>query len=629
MSKSSTNKTQSEIKSKIEAIKKINDSPTKNVTDTYDLFKTKVSSDSGAIGRTIDDFTDKTKAKKTEVSNVLSNILDTVEGFLGTKDSNSNDSPLVEKKLIRYAKDSASLTLKSAKQIVMDSVQNKLFAGDDVCGVNNNMPENIVEISPKEFDFLDMLKIAPDTTLGSIMYESDVETGFIKMNKEFYDTFDDGEYSFTKKDGDELFKLVWDETLQKYIVSGLTETTTISVANFIREYYSSIEQVDIEGVLKQAMLLTIQGDGSETESFNIKMDWLNRLLDKIFSICGNKQTDENLNQNDINLIDDDEIDLNWYFNFDDVEGIDLDDEDARRRRVLKFKSCGNFETQIDESNIEDFVYFIDKQTNDNIEDIITTTLNSVAVEASEDSGNKFNINDLEISLDFKYILNTAKALVAGVISPKYFFPIVVAYKSLKGVNLSADEILKELKNMFFDIIKGLFWTFIQNIWGFIKRDLLNFLQDTATTILKNKLKRYKSILASLISLLQQILNMGIQSCEEIFDAILSVIEGALSSKTNMTIPSVLLSFSDQLPGYSTDRAYMNIVEKLTASGINMEPLYGVENKTHTLVKSIIDGNSEEIDNNSYVKISLKQTVIPSGPGGAVITPLVSGVGKLF
>jgi len=628
MGKSKAKQTQSKVKSKIEAIKKINDSPTQTIGDTFDIFKTKTSLENGAIARKVDDYKDKTKAKKTEVTNVLSSLLDTVEGFLGT-DENSNDSPLVQKKLVRYAKDSASDTLKSAKQILMDAVQNKLFAGDNVCGVNNEMPEDLIEISPKEFDFFDMLKIAPDTTMGSIMYETDVDTGFIKMNKEFYNTFDNGTYSFTKNDGDELFNLSWDDTLQKYYITGLTQTTGVTVANFIREYYSTIEQVDIDTTLKQAMSMTIQGDGTESETYIIRMDWLNRLLDKVFSICGQKQTDENLNQNDVNLIGEEEIDLDWYFNFDDVEGIDIDDEDARRRGVLKFESCDNFETPIDKSHIEDFVYFINKEAVTNSEDMVSSTLNSIATEAADDSDDKFSVNDLEISLNFKYILNTAKALVAGVISPKLMFPIVVSYKSLKGLELSADEILKQLKNLFFEVIKNIFWKFLQGIWDFIKRDLLKFLQDTAITILTNKLKRYKSILSALISLLEQVLNTDLQSCEEIFEAILSVIEGALSSKTNLPIPSVLLSFSDQLAGYSTDRAYMNVVEKLSAAGVDMEPIYGVENKTHSLVKSVIDGNSEEIDDNSYVKIALKQTIIPSGPGGAVITPLVSGVGKLF
>jgi len=620
-----SDKTQSKILSKIEAIKQIKSNPTKSVDNAYDLIKKDLPSQNGMIARKIDDFNNPIKAKKTQVSNVLENLLKTVEGFLGDN-KNSKDKPAVQKKLIRYAKESASNTLKSGKQIILDAVQNNLFAGDGVCGSNNSMQVNTMEISPKEFDFLDMLKIEPTSTTGGIMYETDQPKGFIKMNREFYTAFNSPSgYRFTTNSGNTLFDIHWEDGLQKFIVTGLTGTTGLTVTDFISDYYHTIEQVDTENVLKQAMLMCIQGDGTEPQSYVIKMDWLNRLLDKLFSICGKASTDKPLNQNAANQIVEDEVDLQWYFDFDDVEGIDIDEEDARHRRVLKFKDCDNFEISMDKSHIEDFVYFYDKN---NIEDTITNTINNIATEASQESGERFSINDLEISLNFKYILNAAKALVAGIISPKIFFPIVVVYKSIKGLNLNASEILQKLMNLFYEIIKNIFWKFLQNLWGFIKKDLLNFLIETAKTILINKLKRYKTILTALLTLLTNLLNGLPQSCEDLFGLILSVIQNAISSKTKLPIPGILMSLSGQLPGYSTDRAYMNITERLQAAGIDMEPIYGKTNQTHALVKSIIDGNSEEIDTNSYAEIVLMPTILASGPGGTVIGPgLVKGRGK--
>ena len=125
------------------------------------------------------------------------------------------------------------------------------------------------------------------------------------------------------------------------------------------------------------------------------------------------------------------------------------------------------------------------------------------------------------------------------------------------------------------------------------------------------------------------LETGIGSCEEIFNTILNTIEAAINSRVKIPVPGLLLSLSDGLPGYSTDRAYMNVVEHLDAMGINTGPIYGSPNKLLYAIKGMIDGNSEEIDNNSFIKIALKPSIIPAGPGGAVISPLVVGVGKLF
>ena len=100
----------------------------------------------------------------------------------------------------------------------------------------------------------------------------------------------------------------------------------------------------------------------------------------------------------------------------------------------------------------------------------------------------------------------------------------------------------------------------------------------------------------------------------------------------MSVPSVLLVLSEGLPGYSQDRAYMNIMERLEASGVPTGPLYGESNDIGSIVKSIVDGHTEEEDQNSFVKIVLHGGVLPGPPlaGGAVIPPgIISGVGKKF
>lgn len=88
--------------------------------------------------------------------------------------------------------------------------------------------------------------------------------------------------------------------------------------------------------------------------------------------------------------------------------------------------------------------------------------------------------------------------------------------------------------------------------------------------------------------------------------------------------------SDKLPGYSQDRAFMNIIERLESAGINTGPIYGESSNLSSLVKSIIDGNIEEMDQNSFVKITLQGGILPGPTGGVVIPPgIISGAGKLF
>jgi hypothetical protein len=132
--------------------------------------------------------------------------------------------------------------------------------------------------------------------------------------------------------------------------------------DFFDDYFSSITFPDISGVTKSAMLLTIQGDKTESLDFNVSLNKLDRLLNKLFAICG-QQTNRNSikNQNPTDLFDENEEDIESYFDFDNTDEVDFEAEDARIRGVLKFVDCDNFEIPVNKNNIEDFVYFVQKR----------------------------------------------------------------------------------------------------------------------------------------------------------------------------------------------------------------------------------------------------------------------------
>jgi len=101
-------------------------------------------------------------------------------------------------------------------------------------------------------------------------------------------------------------------------------------------------------------------------------------------------------------------------------------------------------------------------------------------------------------------------------------------------------------------------------------------------------------------------------------------------KGPITVPSVLLFAADLSSGYSKERAFLNITERMSSAGIPTGQLFGEDNDLLTMVKSVLDGHTEEEDANSFVKIVLKGGVLPGPTGGAVIPPaVISGVGKKF
>jgi len=630
------------VKSKIDAIKKINDNPSVLTDSLYDKYLKDLPSTDELFGKKTDDFLKKRISKKQNHQNIFEQMIDLVDTFINKGDTNkpigefkrTNKSienlKIGKQKIKKHALTAANRTLDNSKTIVLDNVSKIFFAGDGICGTNQTFVIDDITISPKEIDFLNILTMNPDNGIGKIVYEPlKTTTDKIKFDRELYKLFVPSEtiYNFISLNNNSLFDIKFKSDTQKYVVSGLQYE---AFNTFFDEYYTSITFPDIEHIIKTSMLFTIQGDGSETTLFNKSLDKLERLLQKLMSVCGNQTKRDVLqNLNPIDLFDETDEDIEYYFNFDDVEGIDLDAEDARRRGVLKFRDCNNFEVPKNTTMIEDFIYFSEK---DNIVTTLDNILNRVATDAYEKSDSTISLENFKLSMMNMFILNIPKAIISSILTPKIFLPIVIAYKAIKNIITDIDiyDLMKKLSKLFYSIIKDLFWFFIREFWKLIKPELIKFLSILVAKIIKNKNKRYLVIVTALIALLTRILQNGIDNCADLFDAVLVTINAALSAPRPFNIPGILLGLSHYLPGYSEDRAILNIMERVEASGISLGPIYGEPNKLVDLIASIVKGNSEEMDSNSFIAVSNQEITIPTPVGPITIPPgLLSSSGKLI
>ena len=622
--------TKARLQSKLEVIKKINDDPNSLVDSLSDKLLKDLPSTEQLFGKKLDDFLNKAKRKKENKKDIFGDLIEIAEGFLSSgKKVESSDKLLAKGRLKQHGLTASKKTLEASKEIVTSSVKKAFFAGDGICGANLTLSGINVEIKPEEIDLMNILTVDPTTSTGQIVYEQlSPNKGKEKVNRELYSIFSGGTYQFDSNNNNTLFKAQWNQSTQ---VFNVTDFNGLNVETFFNDYYSTMELPDIQHITKTAMLMTIQGDGSDNPLFNKGMNNVNRLLQKLCAICGTPtKKDELKNQNAVDMFNETDEDIESYFDFDDVEGIDLDDEDSKFRKVLKFRDCDNFETPVNPSTIEDFVYFTNKKP---LNELVDSTLGRTATQAYIDSGSSIPPINFNLNLINLFILNLPKALISSLLTPKIFLPIIIVYKVVKAVTgqvINVKTLMKTLAKLFNEIIKQLLWKFIQEFWKLVKIDLIAFVLKIVKKILKNKFKRYLTILKSLIAFLLKILDQQIDNCYALFSAVIGAITAALSANISLKVPGILLILSDLLPGYSQDRAFMNIMERVSASGVKTGPIFGETNNIGTLVKSIIDGNTEEIDQNSFIKISLKGGVLPGPSGGAVIIPgLISGVGKMF
>jgi hypothetical protein len=649
------------LQSKIEAIKKINDEPNDGIGSLINAYKKNVPNTEEFLGIKLDNIkNDKRKLKKDNKNDIFSDLIDITEQFISTAkktrsdiggvlsdvklnknsvDVNVGKNP-IKRKIKRHAIDAGKIVLNQSREIVMKRLSESLFMGDGICGSESSFNIDSISLKPEEFDFLNIFTISPDTICGDLIYEpKSPNKNKEKTNRRLYELFEDvNSYTFTSNNGKNLFTTTWSGGSQSFIFSGLTQGVPnfIRVQDFIKDYYGSLEFPSIDDILKQTMLLTIQGGSScgGTNKFNISLNKTLRLVNKLLKVCGSEKNKEELkNQTPVDIFAENDEDIEFYFDFDDVEGIDLDDEELRYKRVLRFKDCYNFEIPIDDMHVEDFIY-----TSNNIGVVngVDSVLENLSMDAFEQSGGSLSTDDFLNNLLKNFTLNIPKTIIMSILTAKVFLPLIMLYKIFKigilNTYIDAKELVKKFYKAIGKIASDLLWLFIREFWKLVKIDLLSFVSKIVQKIIKNKYKRYLLIISSLILLLKRALNNQLDNCYSLYQTILTTIETALSSRTPINVPSILLLLSGSLPGYSQDRAYMNIMNRLEAAGIPTGPLYGDSNDIGGLVKSIIDGHTEEEDTNSFIKIVLQGGVLPGPPavGGAIIPPgVISGFGKKF
>lgn len=568
-------------------------------------------------------------------TDIFSQILDLVDTFLNKKKSTTftvrktygskfTTQNFVSKDRLHFlAHEAINTTITSSKNIVMDNIKNILFAGDGICGSSTPITGNTLTIRPGEFDFMNVLTVNPTSNSGQIVYEpQNPSRNLIKMNRVLYSGFSTDQ-NIETSDGKKLFDLHWDEANQEFELSGLTGMTTVTqtgvtVGGFFNDYYSNIEQLDLSAVVKTATMMVLKGDKSEPPLFDIGMNDLNRLLNKLMKVCNNPS--QGLNQSTENQFNEDDDDIELFFDFDDVEGIDLDDEANRFNKVLKFTDCNNFTIPSNPSHYEDFVYLSKNNLDDAVNDVFLNT----ATTSYQEAGGTIPLVNFQISLFNSYILNLPKALIGSILSPKYILPIVIIYKYINSaggnVVLSAKGIMKKLHKLFFKIIKDILWKFISEFWKLVKKDLLEFLKITALNIIKEKYKKYRDYILSIINLLRGILNTNLNNCNALFTVIDKTIDAALFGGPNFQVPGIIDSFADKKSGFSSIRTIVGIVKQLEEQGINAsQPIFGKENNLLNVLATTVQQHTKEMNNNSYMHGSNKRLELPV-VGGLLVIP---------
>jgi hypothetical protein len=165
--------------------------------------------------------------------------------------------------------------------------------------------------------------------------------------------------------------------------------------------------------------------------------------------------------------------------------------------------------------------------------------------------------------------------------------------------------------------------FVERLFEILKRDIFNLLEVIIRDVRKSQTNKTIEIILRLVQLGYIIARFvtDYRKCKSLLDEIsllLQLINNTVSG-AGFRIPPFLNLFSGLLPGFSPERATLNLIEELEKLGIPTGPMPdGSPNFMNFFSKSVFSGMDKEEAQNGKVEVAL---LLPP-PYGAI-----PGVGK--
>jgi hypothetical protein len=462
------------------------------------------------------------------------------------------------------------------------------------------------------------------------------------MNKELYNRIQNinqpfsvpaSGQSYKGTSGQELFDISYVEsyvdptTLQTiqgnfFKVDLKNRITTNKISEFLKDYFTTIKLFDETNFFANLMNQLTGAVSIKKGDGNADLDDLQKILliiQRILGLCfdNNKEIDVS---GIAKLSENDNVDES-FFEFTDI---DLRFIDSRvsdiKLGIVEFEECETVKLPVDSDSITDALnnlIFVDGKNNSN-------SINDAA-----------NLTDvltknpgwfpLEINIDLSFLKEFPKAMVSTVLSPKVVLPLMITTKSLgQSLDLKVSSFMdfaKNLKSFFIKFASKVGELFVKILFDIIKKDILSLVQLVSLDVSRNLNNRKLNIILTLTELLVSIAKLikDFRECKSVIDDLLNVLNIA-SKGFNGNIPLPLLLTSRLLSGYSSERAFLNVIANFEELGLPTGTMPdGSPNLMLASMKALLDGSDEENAANGKSQIAINPlSITPIG----LTTPIV-------
>ena len=586
------------------------------------------------ITKPLDEWQDKKNKWLDEKKTLFDDLLDTYK--LSRKQQNSdvdNNDPYLKKVFIK----SVRQVEPQIKTILSESIVKALG-----CTIDQEIQQNqTLYIKTQSIDLFNIFEVSPQEKIGKLYYEQK-EINYnnfpFSMNRELYKLIQDINQPLSVPAGNfylgtsnsQLFDITYVEsyidpidgpqTGSFYKIQTGQRPDPLTVDKFLLDYYSTLGFLDYKQLL--ATLANIitgciskeRNEGYQKIGFAQK---LNIFIQRIFGLCfdSNREIDTS---GTAKVSENDNID-NSFFEFSDFDLRFIEEKTSDiKLGVIEFEDCENVKVPMNTEALIDAILQINFNE-DNVNNQIDQAANVL---------NNVTDDSFRLSLDLEFIKQFPKAIVQTILSPKVILPIMIVVKAL-GQEIgnqvrNAVEFFRLFKSFVIEFVSRIGGLFIKILFDIIKKDVRTLVSGILRDIVKEKKDKIKGMTASLIAIASPLLILGavksFRECQSIIgqiEKILSLVQGNKSGSTGRNpltsdVPLPLLYSAKFLDGYSSTRAYLNILQRMQRLGIPTEPMPdGTPNQFLLVVQAIVEGIDQEMSENGKVAIALPPlTVTP-------------------
>jgi len=511
----------------------------------------------------------------------------------------------------------------------LDDILLELMLSAVGCSQDQEFVPQTIYIRVKSVDLLNILKEDPATDVGKLMYEKkDIQYNNFpfSMNKELYNRTQNINQPFSVPSlgqsykgtsGQELFDISYvesyvdqnNQTIQGnfFKVDLKNRITPNKISEFLKDYLTTIKLFDETNFFANLMNQLTGAVSIKKGDGNADLEDLQKILliiQRVLGLCF-----DNTKEIDVSgiakLSENDNVDKS-FFEFTDIDLRFIDSKVSDiKLGIVEFEECNTVKLPVDSDSITNALnnlVFVDGKNNSNsIDDAANLT------DVLTKNPGWF---PLEINIDLSFLKEFPKAMVSTVLSPKVVLPLMILTKSLgQSLDLQISSFMdfaKKLKSFFIKFVSRVGELFVKILFDIIKKDILKLVKSVNLDVLRGLNNKKLNIILTLAELLIAIAKIikDFRECKSVIDDLLNALKIA-SKGFNGDIPLPLLLTSKLLSGYSSDRAFLNVIANFEELGLPTGTMPdGSPNLMLASIKALLDGSDEENASNGKSQIAI-------------------------